>query len=160
MLEGSTKEAREEREKVDQWWADRLGMPDLSPRWVLQQFGTNVCREHFHNDIWLATVENKLRKGIMPNVVISDSRFINELNLLKGLGGTMARVCRGPDPDWWEVATQVHVDPIAMKAMELSGIHRSEWDWAGFEFDMLLDNNGTLDDLYRLVDTQLLKNPR
>ena len=32
LLEGRTKEAREWREQVDLWWAERLGMPNLTPR--------------------------------------------------------------------------------------------------------------------------------
>lgn len=30
-------------------------------------------------------------------------------------------------------------------------VHRSEWDWIGCEFDIALDNNGTIDDLYTQV---------
>ena len=52
LLEGSTKHSREWREQIDQWWADRLGIPDLTPRWILQHWGTEVCRKGFHQDIW------------------------------------------------------------------------------------------------------------
>ena len=34
MLEGATPETRALREQVDQWWANRLGIPHLTPRWV------------------------------------------------------------------------------------------------------------------------------
>ena len=37
LLEGSTKASREWREQVDEWWANRLGIPDLTPRYILQQ---------------------------------------------------------------------------------------------------------------------------
>ena len=47
LLEGRTKEAREWREQVDPWWAARLDMPTLTPRWVLQYWGTEVCRKAF-----------------------------------------------------------------------------------------------------------------
>ena len=43
LLEGRTKESRAWREQVDAWWATRLGIPDLTPRWVLQNWGTEVC---------------------------------------------------------------------------------------------------------------------
>jgi hypothetical protein len=39
MLEGRTKEAREWREQVDPWWAERLNMPNLTPRWVSYNIG-------------------------------------------------------------------------------------------------------------------------
>ena len=64
LLEGKTNESREWRETVDTWWAARLGWPDLTPRKVLQQFGTNVCRDHFHQDIWVSSLENKLLSEI------------------------------------------------------------------------------------------------
>ena len=35
LLEGRTKTAREWREDIDHWWAERLGIPELTPRWVL-----------------------------------------------------------------------------------------------------------------------------
>ena len=54
LLEGRTKEAREWREQVDPWWSQRLGMPALTPRWVLQYWGTEVGRNAFHTDIWIA----------------------------------------------------------------------------------------------------------
>lgn len=160
MLEGSTKEAREERERVDEWWATRLGIPGLTPRWVLQYFGTDVCRNHFHNDIWLSSLENALRKNPTANVVVSDSRFVNELDMLRRVNGILVKVDRGPKPDWWEVAEKAHRDPAALLSMQQSGIHQSEWDWAGYEFDCRLGNNGTLDDLYRLVEVKVLKNLR
>ena len=51
MLEGDTKESREWREKVDEWWSKKLGLPNLTPRYILQQFGTDLFRNHFHKDI-------------------------------------------------------------------------------------------------------------
>ena len=36
LLEGTTKQSRQWREQVDTWWADRLQMSNLTPRWVLQ----------------------------------------------------------------------------------------------------------------------------
>jgi len=62
MLEGTTQSSREWREKIDPWWAKRLDMPHLTPRWVLQYWGTEVGRRTFHNDIWVASIENQLRQ--------------------------------------------------------------------------------------------------
>lgn len=44
LLEGRSPESRKWREQVDEWWAERLGMPHLTPRWVLQYWGTEVAR--------------------------------------------------------------------------------------------------------------------
>ena len=103
MLEGRTKQAREWREQVDPWWSDRLKMPELTPRWVLQHWGTEVCRHGFHDDIWIASLENKLRNS-EDDVVISDCRFPNEIAAIKRAGGQVVRVVRGPEPEWYDAA--------------------------------------------------------
>ena len=59
-LEGLTKEDREWREQIDVWWSKTLDMPQLSPRYALQYFGTELFRTHWHPDIWVKVVENKL----------------------------------------------------------------------------------------------------
>lgn len=151
VLEGKTPAAREQREQIDQWWAARLNNPELSPRWILQHFGTEVCRNNLHTDIWVASLENKLRSLSNENIVISDARFTNELCMLKNAGAKMVCVSRGPKPAWWNTASAVYVDPLALAFMENSGIHRSEWEWAGYNFDVQIDNNGTLDDLAHLT---------
>ena len=90
LLEGRTKQAREWREEQDDWWTARLGMP-ITPRWVLQYWGTEVCRKAFHDDIWIASVENKLRNS-RDNIVISDCRFPNEIKSIREAGGIVIRV--------------------------------------------------------------------
>ncbi len=107
LLEGRTKEAREWREQVDPWWAERLDMLRLTPRWVLQYWGTEVCRKAFHDDIWIASLENKLRNS-KDNVVISDCRFPNEITSIKNAGGKIIWVQRGALPEWYDVAVEAN----------------------------------------------------
>ena len=76
LLEGTTKSSREWREQVDPWWANRLDIPHLTPRWVLQNWGTEVCRNGFHNDIWVASVQNKLRQATDDIVITLDATNI------------------------------------------------------------------------------------
>ena len=149
MLEGRTKEAREWREQVDPWWAARLDMPTLTPRWVLQYWGTEVCRRAFHDDIWIASLENKLRNS-RDNIVISDCRFPNEIESLKQAGGSIVWVQRGTLPDWYEDAVSANQgNNMGLNAMKMRKIHASEWAWLGSDFDVVVDNNGSIDDLYR-----------
>ena len=155
MLEGKTADAREWREKVDTWWANRLGMPLLTPRWVLQYWGTEVCRHGFHDDIWIASMERSLQDMGNANVVISDARFVNELKMLKHVGATTIWVKRGTLPDWWDVAQRAQYFDSDAKTMHSLGIHRSEWDWAGQPFDVEIHNDGSMDDLYAEVDRAL-----
>lgn len=149
MLEGRTKEAREWREQVDPWWAERLDMPTLTPRWVLQYWGTEVCRRGFHDDIWIASLENKLRNS-KDHVVISDCRFPNEITSIKNAGGHIVWVQRGSLPDWYDVAVDANKGSnVAMNELKMRKIHASETAWVGTNFDSVLDNNGTIDQLYK-----------
>jgi hypothetical protein len=149
MLEGRTKEAREWREQVDPWWAARLDMPTLTPRWVLQYWGTEVCRKGFHDDIWIASLENKLRNS-RDNIVISDCRFPNEIESLKRAGGNIVWVQRGNLPDWYADAVSANQGSnVGLNAMKMRKIHASEWAWLGSDFDVVVDNNGSIDDLYK-----------
>jgi hypothetical protein len=161
MLEGRTKQAREWREQVDPWWAERLNMPNLTPRWVLQYWGTEVCRKAFHDDIWIASLENKLRNS-RDDIVISDCRFPNEIKSIKAAGGIVVRVVRGPEPDWFQDAINFNEGnrnmswSISRSRLEKLGIHASETAWVGTKFDAVLDNNQDLTHLYTQL-THLLE---
>lgn len=149
LLEGRTKEARIWREQIDPWWAERLNMPNLTPRLVLQLWGTEVCRKSFHDDIWIASVENKLRNS-RDSIVISDCRFPNEIKSIKNAGGKVIWVQRGITPHWYSIAEVANRgDAKAQQWLKNEGIHASETAWAGTNFDAIIDNNGSLDDLYK-----------
>ena len=149
LLEGRTKEAREWREQVDLWWAERLAMPTLTPRWVLQYWGTEVCRKAFHDDIWIASLENKLRSS-KDNVIISDCRFPNEIESIRSAGGQIVWVQRGELPDWYNDAVEANKGSnIALNAMKMRKIHASEWAWLGSNFDVIVDNNGSIEELFQ-----------
>jgi hypothetical protein len=158
LLEGSTKHSREWREEIDTWWAKRLNIPNLTPRWVLQYWGTEVCRKGFHQDIWVASVENKLR-STTDNVVITDCRFANEVNSIKNAGGTTVRVERGIKPEWYEHAINFNKGErhlgwaIGKNRLEQLGIHASEYSSVGLDYDHYVDNNGTIDDLHKQIES-------
>ena len=159
LLEGRTKQAREWREQVDPWWAERLRMPDLTPRLVLQLWGTEVCRRGFHDDIWIASVENKLRTS-QDNIVISDCRFPNEIASIKQAGGRVVWVKRGELPSWYIMAGKANNgDPVAQTKLKELGVHVSETAWVGTRFDVEIDNNGSVDDLYNQVKSLVLLEP-
>jgi hypothetical protein len=156
MLEGRTKTAREWREQVDPWWAERLGMPTLTPRWVLQYWGTEVCRKGFHDDIWIASLENKLRNST-DNVVISDCRFPNEIQSIRNAGGLIIWVKRGELPLWYDTAIKANNGDIdAINSMASKGIHSSETAWVNTEFDHEIENNESIDELYAQIKNLVL----
>ena len=148
LIEGRTPEARAWREQVDPWWAERLGMPNLTPRWILQYWGTDVIRNHFHDDIWIAALESRLARRT-DHTVISDVRFPNEVKAIKAQGGKIIWIQRGPTPHWYEVASRANAgDNKAREWLGLNGIHASEYSWAGTEFDQVVVNNESIDRLY------------
>lgn len=147
MLEGRTKESREWRETEDAWWTTRLGTP-ITPRWILQYWGTDVLRQHFHDDIWIASLENKLRTA-RDNIVISDCRFPNEIRGLKAQGARIVWIQRGITPHWYDIAAQANRgSTTAQNWLTEQKIHASEYSWAGTDFDVTIDNNKSIENLY------------
>lgn len=162
LLEGRSKQAREWREQVDLWWAKRLNIPNLTPRWVLQYWGTEVCRKGFDDDIWIASLENKLRTAT-DNIVISDCRFPNEIAAIKAQGGKILWIQRGPLPNWYDAALSFNrgqngnINWALSKAkLDRLQIHSSETAWIGSKFDAIVDNNGSIDQLHKHIRSLVL----
>ena len=165
LLEGRTKEAREWREQVDPWWADRLKMPKLTPRLMLQLWGTEVCRVGFHDDIWIASLENKLRKT-KDDIVISDVRFPNEIKAIHNAGGLVIRVKRGEDPEWFDAAISMNRGEhgnmtwaISKHKINSLRIHASETSWVGGNIDHIISNDSTIDELFAQIKSMVIDHP-
>ena len=156
MLEGDTVESRDFRETPDVFWTRKLGVPNFTPRLALQLLGTEVLRNHFNENIWLNSLEYRIRKQLTdaPCTVISDARFRNELNLIKEMGGVIIWVQRGELPEWFETAKTAHENVISRRIMETKyrDVHESEWNWAGYPADYIVNNNGTLEELAKQVE--------
>lgn len=161
LLEGRTNEARVWREQKDEWWSERLNLT-ITPRWVLQFWGTEVLRNHFHDDIWIASVENKIRKTT-DNIVISDVRFPNEIKAIHDAGGIVVRIKRGADPEWYNDAVTMNSGKsnlgwlIAKTKIEELKIHKSETSWIGGKIDYTISNDETIDNLFNQIEL-LIKN--
>ena len=140
MLEGNTKESREWRELRDAYWSDRFDS-DVTPRWVLQHFGTEVMRGHMYDGIW---VDSCLGRYDGKDTVISDTRFPNEVDRIRDLGGKIIRVKKGDDPEWFTNYVEGNIVP--------TNVHSSEYMWARSDFDHVIHNDGTIEDLYAKVD--------
>ena len=136
LLEGLTRESREWREVVDPYWG-------ISPRVALQRIGTEMFRTHIHPDTWVKAVVRAIQAAPEKNYVITDCRFTNEVNALKELGGTIVHVSRGARPAWAEEARRGLPCP--------EGIHVTDWNVYALRglADVCVDNNGSLEDLYR-----------
>ena len=151
LLEGDSLESREFRETPDIFWTRKTGIDHFTPRLALQLMGTDVLRDHFHSDIWINSLEYRLRK--VPDaktVVVTDARFTNELDIIKQLCGTIIWVQRGDLPDWYETAVEANGGNVVSKRIMTTryrDVHQSEWNWAGYPVDHIIRNTGTLEDL-------------
>ena len=134
LLEGLTEESRLWRETVDDFWSEKLSIPSFTPRKALQMIGTDLFRINFNNDIWISIVENKissiLKNNPNTNIVISDCRFTNEFSLIKQF----------PDS---------HIIMILReKNKSINKLyHSSETEWVNYNFDAILQNDNSIDDL-------------
>lgn len=149
MLEGDTKESREFRNLVDEWWSDELDIPKFTPRKAMQLLGTELFREQFDADIW---VKNSMRRASMnsTDVVFADVRFRNEAEAIREAGGTLIRVVRGNYPSWHTDALMASEgDEVAKMYMDgkYPNVHRSEWDCLSVREDFLIRNEGSLREL-------------
>jgi hypothetical protein len=134
LLEGLTEESRLWRETSDDFWSEKLSIPKFTPRKALQMIGTDLFRIHFNNDIWTNIVENKisitLKNNPNTNIVISDCRFTNEFNLIKQF-------------------TDSHIIMILREKNNSTNkiAHLSETEWVNYNFDAILQNDNSIDEL-------------
>jgi dephospho-CoA kinase len=134
LLEGNTTKSREWRETIDNWWANRLDIPNLTPRYILQHIGTDILRNKFHPDIWVAALERKLYNKC--GIVITDCRFPNEIEMVKKLDGKLIHIYKGIIPSWFGKEDEFPKD-----------MHSSEVIWTKSTFDKTIENNGSINDL-------------
>lgn len=157
MLEGASPEMREIREQPDAWWSSRLGK-SWSPRYALQYMGTDVMRDKLHQDIWVLigqkTIEGK------EKVVISDTRFPNEIAAIKSMGGVIWNVQRGKSPIWcsdladWkkDMGDFTERDVVDFMSRNHPNIHASEYSWHGAAFDRIIYNDSSVEELGKTID--------
>jgi len=145
MLEGDTDESRQWREQPDDYWSDETQM-EVTPRLVLQLFGTDCMRDGFYDGVWVSL----LKKTILDNpgnYVVPDVRFENEIEMIRSIGGEVWEVKRNGDPDWLIQYQTTGVEPTT--------VHTSEWRWIKSKKDEVITNDSTLADLNRQVLSHL-----
>lgn len=147
LLEGDTKESREFRETPDAFWSNKFGR-EVTPRAMLQIIGTEAGRDVIHENIWVYSLEARIR--LKKDVIIPDTRFPNETDWIRSLGGFIVRVRRGPDPEWYETALRQNAGGFSgtnMMEKSYPGVHLSEYAWIGQKTDYVLENDGSLEQL-------------
>lgn len=149
QLAGFTLESREWREQPLYNWSQRLGRP-TTPRNLLQQIGSELLRDQFHENIWIDCLMDSIEKSDKDLIVITDCRYPNEMKSLINNGGKFIEVKRHT-PDWYyEVLNNPTYIP--------DGIHKSEYEWIRplhclkDEYHFEIDNNGTMDELFEKIN--------
>ena len=149
MLEGDTDESRTWREQRDDFWSAETEM-EVTPRLVLQLFGTDCLRNGFHDGVWVSMLKKTILEN-PGNYVVPDVRFKNEQQMIRDIGGEIWWVKRGDNPDWWSKA--VLDTQTGSNLMADENIHASEWKWADTndKFDEIIYNDSTMSELRHQV---------
>ena len=129
-LQGLTEEDRKWRTEVDSWWSEKLGF-EVTPVFAMQNIGTDVFRNHFHNDIWILSMErmmmNMCSEQGTDKFVVSDCRFPNEFEWIRKFEGS--KIIRVLRPG---TGNETHI---------------SENLWMNENVNVEVLNNGSIDDL-------------
>jgi hypothetical protein len=99
---------------------------------VLQRIGTEVGRNIIGDNVWVDATFKQIadERSLTDNIVISDTRFPNEAYAVQARSESKNYVGRVNRPG---------VGPVTD--------HPSETSLDDFDFDFVIDNDGTLDDL-------------
>ncbi len=161
-LEGITKEDRAWREEVDEWWSQELNISNFTPRYAMQFIGTDLFRNHFHEDIWLLCVKRRL--SLHKNVVITDCRFENEIQMLeKQPDCHIIYIERPPLPDWTTIFNRELSIEDYESELKRANVHPSDYfifyrTYFGEGFKYKIINDGTIKKLQKEVDNFISNN--
>src|SRR6478735_1400082 len=99
-----------------------------TPRYFMQRLGTEFGRKEMDDNFWVRLWQMNLPVG--RDIVCDDVRFPNEVKAIHDAGGVVVQLERSG------------TGGLVMHASELQGI----------KGDIVLQNNGTLEDLYTQLD--------
>ena len=155
MLEGDNSDSRQWREQEDEFWSKETGKT-ITPRLILQLFGTDCMRNGYFDGVWVSLVKQKIINNPNKEFVIPDVRFRNEQNAIRDLGGEIWQVKRGADPEWFGQA--ILDNQTGSDLMSGYEIHASEYKWidTNNHFNAILYNDGTIQDLKSQVEGHLV----
>lgn len=125
----------------DVWVALEVGCAEsdyidrMTFRTFLQRYGTESHRNVFGQDFWID--QTLPVQGFYPGraIVVTDVRFQNEADRIRHLGGTL----------WF----------INRPTGEFSFVHAHSSEEIDFDTDLVIDNLGTIEDLYKATEFAL-----
>lgn len=138
---------QEEKLEVNNFWG-------ISGRKFLQVFGSEVCRDYVPKvlpdmqlngvTMWVRLFEKFRMDNPNVDTIVSDVRFADESNTIKRLGGYVIRVVRPIN------------DENTMNVEEAEFLqHKSELQADSIKPNIVIRNDGTIEQLYNKVETAL-----
>lgn len=145
IIIGCTREQLEDREfkekelgeewSYNEWYNESTySVIKLTPRKIMQIIGTDFGRQMIHSNIWINSTFNNYKNS--DNWIITDVRFPNEAKAIKDREGFLIRINRDSFKNF------KHLSEIALD---------------NYQFDYIIDNNSTIEDLTVKVKEILLK---
>lgn len=140
------------------------GKVPMTVRELLQKLGTDAIRDNLHTNAWVNALFADY-KQIRPNPkvggqqvnwvhpyypdwIITDTRFPNEAQAIKDRGGIVIRVNRRfDDIEIGDKTFKFNINPAYL--------HPSETSLDDWNFDYVIDNNGSIEELIEKVKTML-----
>lgn len=132
-----------------QLYGDKKETPDefwfgLTPRKVMQFFGTELVRNHMGelheqigNNFWIKCMEKQMSNVVESEtnavIIIPDVRFENEFQMIKRHGGIIIRINR--------------------PGLDQTDMHESEKYCMQFEADREVINDGSIEDLHEKLNS-------
>jgi hypothetical protein len=101
----------------------------------LQQIVGTTLREHVNENIWIFPVIEYYKKNPDTVCIISDCRFKNEAEEIRKNGGILIRINR----------------EISNDSFGRDRNHISETDLDDYPFDVVIENNRTVEDLNKII---------
>ena len=122
------------------WSNCQVVFEKMTPRKMLQQIGTDLFRNQLHPSTWTNATFADYQND---NWIITDVRFPNELEVIKKHNGITIRINRGL------------VERTGKMIQEPEHISEKVLDKA--EFDYVIENNGTSEELIEKIKEILIK---
>jgi hypothetical protein len=120
------------------------GYEFMTARQVMQVVGTDLLRDKFYGKIWSDALIRQIHNDNHKIAIVTDLRFINEINGAREYGKKYSR--------------EIYVLNIVRPSLNSIDSHNSENELNMYnEFDGIIANSGTIDDLWSEL-TKVLAN--
>ena len=116
---------------------DRGGM--TSGRQLLQQIGTDICREKIHDLTWVRATMEPIEQSDHERWIISDTRAASEFQAIRSANG---------------ISGIIRVDRPSLGSQ--SDFHVSEVEWQSLRVDAVLENDFTVEALHDMARRAVL----